>query len=236
MKKSIKKSVLVISFVLVMVIMAVALVACDKTDKKLLSMQNSISYYCDQMLVAEDGNFYVEYIKGEKEVALIADGEIGEMATYCQLNVAPVNLDMTNRTITFKLSGDKGFYEGTLEKNILGINFNANISEPQNLGEIKSLTLTVGEESFEYELKSISAEPLDCKKVVENIYNNCSDDLEGMFDGNNFDREIYIKVSCDRLKQPKSYYWFVNIVENSENMFCVLVDMETGEIVAKKHK
>lgn len=225
-----------ISFVLIMVVLAVTLVACDKTDKKLLSMQNSVSYFCDQMLVAEDSNFYVEFVKGEREVSLIADGEIGEMNTYCQLNVTPVNLDMTNRSITFKLNGDKGVYEGSLEKNILGISFNANISEPQNLGAIKSLTLTVGDQNYEYELKGISAEPLDYKKVIENIYNNCSEDLEGMFDGNKFEREIYIKVSCDRRKDPKAYYWFVNIIENSDNMFCVLVDMQTGEIVAKKHK
>lgn len=236
MKKSIKKSMFAVCLMLVVAVLAITLVGCDKTDKKLLSMQNSVSYYCNQMLVAEDSNFYVELVSGGREAALIADGEVGEMKDYCLLNVAPINLDMTNRSITFKLTGDKGVYEGGLEKNILGINFSASISEAQNLGQVKSVTLTVGEECFEYELKGITEEALDYKKVVENIYNKCAEDLEDMFDGNVFKREVYVKISCDRSKQPATYYWFINIVEDSDNMFCVLMDIQTGEIVAKKHK
>ena len=74
------------------------------------------------------------------------------------------------------------------------------------------------------------------KKAVESVYNNCAEDLESMFDGNTFKSEVYIKISCDRSKNPKEYFWFVNVVENSDNMFCVLIDMQTGEVIAKKHR
>lgn len=236
MKKNIKKSIFVVCIMTIVAVMAMTLVGCDKTDKKLLSMQNSVSYYCNQMLVAEDSNFYAEFITGGREAALIADGEVGEMKDYCILSVTPLEIDMTNRSISFKITGDKGVYEGGLERSILGINFNANISDAQNLGVVKNLTLIVGEETFEYEFASITEEPLDYKKVVENIYNKCAEDLEQMFDGNHFEREVYIKISCDKSKQPKAYYWFVNIVEDSDSMFSVLMDIKTGEIVAKKHK
>ncbi len=235
MNKAVKKSVFVFAIISVVVAMAVMLVGCNKVDKKLQSMQNSISYYNSQMLVAEDSTFYVEVVGGERESALIADGEVGEMTSYCLLNVTPINVDMTNKAINFKVTGENGVYEGSLEKNILGISYTANISEPDKLGNIKSLTLSIGETKFDYTLNNIML-GIDYKKAVESVYNNCSSDLESMFDGNDFKSEVYIKISCDRSKNPKEYFWFVNVVENSDNMFCVLVDMQTGEIIAKKHR
>ena len=85
-------------------------------------------------------------------------------------------------------------------------------------------------------MASINANGIDYKQAVESVYKNCAEDLEDMFDGNEFKSEIYIKISCDRSKNPKEYFWFVNVVENSDNMFCALVDIQTGEIIAKKHR
>ena len=146
------------------------------------------------------------------------------------------NLDMTNKGLTFKLTGENGVYEGSLEKSIIGINYNANIEEATKLGVIKSVAIILGDQTFEYNLASINANGIDYKQAVESVYKNCAEDLEGMFDGNQFKSEIYIKISCDRSKNPKEYFWFVNVVENSDNMFCALVDIQTGEIIAKKHR
>ena len=236
MNKTIKKSIFITILTLMTIVMAVILVGCNKVDKKLQSMQNNISYFNNQMLVGEDSNFYVEVVDGSREKTLIADGEVGEMAEYCTINVTPINLDMTNRVLTFKLTGENGVYEGSLEKSIIGINYNANVEEPQKLGTLKNVTIALGEQKFEYNLSSINANGIDYKKAVESVYNNCAEDLESMFDGNSFKSEIYIKISCDRSKNPKEYFWFVNVVENSDNMFCVLIDMQTGEVIAKKHR
>ncbi len=234
MNKTIKKSIFITILTLMTIVMAVILVGCNKVDKKLQSMQNNISYFNNQMLVGEDSNFYVEVVDGSREKTLIADGEVGEMAEYCTINVTPINLDMTNRVLTFKLTGENGVYEGSLEKSIIGINYNANVEEPQKLGTLKNVTIALGEQKFEYNLSSINANGIDYKKAVESVYNNCAEDLESMFDGNTFKSEVYIKISCDRSKNPKEYFWFV--VENSDNMFCVLIDMQTGEVIAKKHR
>ena len=236
MKKSIHKGIIFSLIILVVLVMSVMLVGCNKVDKKLQSMQSNISYYNNEMLVAEDANFYIELVSGSREKALIADGEVGEMAEYCTMNVTPVTLDMTNRSLTFKVTGEAGVYEGSLEKSIIGINYTANIEELQKLGAIKNVTITLGEQNFEYTLSNINTNGIDYKKAVESVYNNCAEDLESMFDGNSFKSEIYIKISCDRSKNPKEYFWFVNVVENSDNIFCVLVDMQTGEIIAKKHR
>ncbi len=236
MNKTIKKSIFITILTLMTIVMAVILVGCNKVDKKLQSMQNNISYFNNQMLVGEDSNFYVEVVDGSREKTLIADGEVGEMAEYCTINVTPINLDMTNRVLTFKLTGENGVYEGSLEKSIIGINYNANVEEPQKLGTLKNVTIALGEQKFEYNLSSINANGIDYKKAVESVYNNCAEDLESMFDGNTFKSEVYIKISCDRSKNPKEYFWFVNVVENSDNMFCVLIDMQTGEVIAKKHR
>ena len=158
------------------------------------------------------------------------------MTEYCTLNVTPLNLDMTNKGLTFKLTGENGVYEGSLEKSIIGINYNANIEEATKLGVIKSVAIILGDQTFEYSLASINANGIDYKQAVESVYKNCAEDLEDMFDGNEFKSEIYIKISCDRSKNPKEYFWFVNVVENSDNMFCALVDIQTGEIIAKKHR
>ena len=236
MNKTNKKSIFITILTLMTIVMAVILVGCNKVDKKLQSMQNNISYFNNQMLVGEDSNFYVEVVDGSREKTLIADGEVGEMAEYCTINVTPINLDMTNRVLTFKLTGENGVYEGSLEKSIIGINYNANVEEPQKLGTLKNVTIALGEQKFEYNLSSINANGIDYKKAVESVYNNCAEDLESMFDGNTFKSEVYIKISCDRSKNPKEYFWFVNVVENSDNMFCVLIDMQTGEVIAKKHR
>ena len=236
MNKTIKKSIFITILTLMTIVMAVILVGCNKVDKKLQSMQKNISYFNNQMLVGEDSNFYVEVVDGSREKTLIADGEVGEMAEYCTINVTPINLDMTNRVLTFKLTGENGVYEGSLEKSIIGINYNANVEEPQKLGTLKNVTIALGEQKFEYNLSSINANGIDYKKAVESVYNNCAEDLESMFDGNTFKSEVYIKISCDRSKNPKEYFWFVNVVENSDNMFCVLIDMQTGEVIAKKHR
>lgn len=236
MKKTNKKSLLIILLISVIAVMSVLLVGCNKVDKKLQSMQNNISYFNNDMLTAEDSNFYIEVVDGSREKALIADGEVGEMTEYCTLNVTPLNLDLTNKGLTFKLTGENGVYEGSLEKSIIGINYNANIEEATKLGVIKSVAIILGDQTFEYSLASINANGIDYKQAVESVYKNCAEDLEDMFDGNEFKSEIYIKISCDRSKNPKEYFWFVNVVENSDNMFCALVDIQTGEIIAKKHR
>lgn len=232
MKKIIKKSVVLLAVLLIIV--TVCLTGCNKTDKKFQSMTNKISYVNSELLVAEDESFYVEIASGKREKLLVADGEVGEMVNYCTLSVTPIKFDLVGGVLSFKLVGEKGEYSGECKKNIVGINQVARIADSDKVGAIKSLTLKVNEKSFDYTFQNITATGIGYLKAVESVYNNCKEELEGMFDGNKFNAEIYVKVTSDRMANPRKYYWFVNIVENSDNVLCVLVDMESGQIVAKK--
>lgn len=232
MKKIVKKSVIIVAVLLIVVVGC--LTGCDKTDKKLKAMTSKISYANSELLVAEDENFYLEVAKGNREKLLVADGEVGEMAEYCTLSVTPIKFDLVGNSLTFKLACEKGEYSGECKKNIVGINQVARIEDISKLGAIKSLTLEVGGKTFNYTFQNITASGIGYLKAIESVYNNCKNELEGMFDGNKFNAEIYVKVSSDAMANPRKYYWFVNIVENADNMLSVLVDMESGQIVAKK--
>lgn len=234
MKKSIKTFVLLC--VLVASCLVFVLTGCDKTDKKLQSVKQSISYYNDQMLVSEDDNFYLEIVSGKKEKSLVADGEVGEMASYCTLSVTPVKYDMIGKVMSFKLVGEKGEFSGECSKNIVGISHIAQIADFEKLGKLNSVAIVVGDTKFDYTLQNVTEKTLNYEKAVESVYQNCKQEMENMFDGNKFKSEIYVKIACDKSKNPKKYYWFVNIVENSDNMISVLVDMETGKLIAKKQR
>lgn len=234
MKKSIKTFVLLC--VLVASCLVFVLTGCDKTDKKLQSVKQAISYYNDQMFVAEDDNFYLEIVSGKKEKSLVADGEVGEMTSYCSLSVTPVKYDMIGKVMSFKLVGEKGEFSGECSKSIVGISHIAQITDFEKLGKLNSIAIVVGDTKFEYKLQNITEKALNYEKAVESVYQNCKQEIENMFDGNKFKSEIYVKIACDKSKNPKKYYWFVNVVENSDNMLCILVDMETGKLIAKKQR
>lgn len=217
-----------------MLVAAVCLAGCKKVDKKLQAMTNSISYANSELLVAEDESFYIEVASGKREKTLIADGEVGEVVPYCMLSVTPNNFDLVGKTVSFKLVGEAGEYSGECKRNVVGVNQVADIMDANKLGTIKSVTIKIDDKTFDYTFKSITAAGINYLKAVESIYNNCKTEIEGMFDGDKFTSEIYIKVTCDRASTPKKYYWFVNVVQNSDNMLSVLVDMESGQIIAKK--
>ena len=59
--------------------------------------------------------------------------------------------------------------------------------------------------------------------------------MDGLISNGKLNAEIYIKLLNDRSNHDSKYYWYVAIV-NKEAYYAVVINPETGEIVAKKDK
>ncbi len=209
----------------------VACVGCTQPKKTTLELlADRTSYMQNSMYTANDENFDVTLSVITQEEHFIADGKTENVMEISTLVLTPHNVDLLSNTYEYTLTGSQSSVSGSISKNRLGINLACKINDISTLGDLQKLTLTLGENSIEYELTDICPEEVDGSGALEIAYNHYQQKIDAAFESKTFDRECYVKLITQTEEEGK-YYWYVSFIKDKGDYWAAVVDPQTKEVV-----
>ena len=193
----------------------------------------NISYRCTGYFIGKTENFKVIIISGERESPYIADGDAGDMMEFCVINLKPFDSQSGQKNYNFHITADGENYTGVMNKDIFGSGFSKDVGK--DLSEsLSSIVISDGEKEYPIELENMMSNAIISEKDALDISaNEFSAELAQMQEIGE-KSEIYIKFVCDSTGDETFYYWYVAHVKEGGEYMAVLIDIVSGDVIAKR--
>ena len=209
------------------------LVGCSKKGEK-VNWNDRVNYYQTAYYGGTTTGLCAVVSCGVKEKDFVIDGEIGETVPFCTLTLIPLTAESVKPAYNYVLVGENGKAEGALIKEIFGSAYYADIEKAEELGKIKSVCVTAGEEiSAEITLTDKMAEGLDYKAALEIAINECGDKLNAESADGKLP-EISLRFAGDKRNSENPCYWYVTIASSVDDFMALLIDPKDGKVLTKK--
>lgn len=215
----------VLTFIII-VVMAVSLVGCVG------GKDNSISYKQTAYLIGECDEFNLTVISGLRESPYVMDGERGDLVEFCTITLKPSSNDGVNVSYTYEVTVEGESYTGSLNKDTFGTTLSGDIGV--DIGDsITNIVIKFGEETETVMLENMMANSLissdDALSIAEDAL---QDTLSKLPEEDK--REVYLKFVSDIVGEESVYYWYVAYVGEGGRYSAVLIDIVSGDIIAKR--
>lgn len=193
---------------------------------------DAVSYLQSAYLIGECDEFRLTVVSGVRESPYVMDGEKGDLVGFCTLTLKPKSEEGSGESYTYEVDIEGEIYTGTLHKDTFGTTLSGDIGvDVGNL--MTSVTLKRGQESFTVMLENMTSNALISSTDALDIAKRAlSDSLSNLDDDDS--REIYIKFVSDILGEESVYYWYVAFVGEGGKYSAVLIDIVSGDIIAKR--
>ena len=192
-----------------------------------------VSYRQSAYLTGSIDGYKVNVVSGKKESPCIADGERGELVEFCVITLCPTDYTNANKSFTYKLVVGEEVVEGSLVKDTFGSSLSRDVG--RDLGDkIGSITFSDGESEFTIPVENMTANALISG---EDALKKAKAEFEGEIkaeEENGEYREIYLKFVSDTVGRENTYYWYVAFVKKNNDYFATLIDVVSGDVVAKR--
>ncbi len=213
--------------VLLSVVISAFAVACE--EKKI----ENVSFRHTSYLIGSTEEFKVIIQSGERESPYVADGVAGEMVEFCIITLKPKTAEGVNKNYTFSIGVDGETYDGSMNKDLFGTGFTKDIGV--DIGEkITSITFSDGEKSYPLELENMMANAIITESDAISIVRNEFKDKLLSLESEGKSTEIYVKFVCDTTGDESFYYWYVAHVLDNGDYMAVLLDIVSGDVIAKR--
>lgn len=192
---------------------------------------DKVSYKQSSYLIGECEEFSLTVISGHRESPYLMDGERGDLVEFCTITLKPRQNEIVDSYVYEVNVGEKA-YTGSLNKDTFGTTLSGDIGV--DVGEeLTVITIKWGDNVREIMLENMMANALisqtDALKLAGD---SLSDTLNNLEEGDS--REVYIKFVSDIVGDESIYYWYVAYVGKGGRYSAVLIDIVSGDIIAKR--
>lgn len=218
-------------FLIVMItLVALAFVGCAEPSTPM----DRVTYLQTVSLYGQEGTFRICIRTGTAEKKPVADGVKGETANFATANLRVLEGSTAGKTYGYRFKlGDKD-YTGEFVQDRFGTGFSADLGEVPDLGMLTAITIVDGESETTVPLENMMADlVITYDKALERAVEELKTDLDAE-EQEGFVREIHVKFINDGHNPDSKYYWYVAFIREDAQFWAVLVDPETGDVVAKR--
>ncbi|MBQ2714298.1 MAG: hypothetical protein IJF76_01565 [Clostridia bacterium] len=204
-----------------------SLVGCSK------EVENRVSFRHNAYLTGSCENLSLTVTSGVRESPYVADGEKGTMMEFCLISLKPSASKDAVNTYSYEIEVDGEKLTGNFNKDVFGSTLSTDLG--RDIGsKITAVKVIMGEEEWVVPVENMMSNALvtseDALKKAEEEFSEAiaEEEKEGKF------REIYIKFVTDGIGGENAYYWYVAFVGENRDYKAVLIDIVSGDIVAKR--
>lgn len=194
-------------------------------------VEDLVSYKQTSYLIGECEEFRLTVISGRRESPYLMDGERGDMVEFCTVTLKPRHNEVVDSYV-YEVEVDGQTYTGSLNKDTFGTTLSGDIGVEVG-EELTVITIKWGDESREIMLENMMANALvsqdDALKIAKD---SLSETLNNLEEGDT--REVYVKFVSDIVGDESVYYWYVAYVGRGGRYSAVLIDIVSGDIIAKR--
>lgn len=208
-------------------------VGCGKNK---INLNNYLIEQRENLFGANDNLYTATFSTGIRESNYNFDGIVNEMIPFGVLTLTRNdNLPLANDTYTFIVTIDEQTYTGFLEK---GNNnsYSADL-EVNTIGDEQiNVQISFTGYTFNQDLTNISSSfNVDSDTAISIAEKELKTNLENLLKDKNVKIEVVMKLMKDYSSDEiKNYYWYVGIISTNGNTLGILIDSNSGEIIAKK--
>ncbi|MEG1499655.1 MAG: hypothetical protein RR400_01085 [Clostridia bacterium] len=206
----------------------IGLSACGLFNPKL---ENFVSEICYNIFECDNSFFNCNITSGVRENPFEYDGKSEAMVPFCVVNVIFKKTEYKpGNNVPFKIFLQSETIEGLLEKNPFGEGYLFDIKRSlQNDAAVKIEIAESSLEQFDMVCKSkdwkvdhAEAFKIGSKLIKEKINENAKNG-----------GEIYLKIIYDSHRVLKNHFWQFSFLDGSKKFSSVVIDVMTGEMLAK---
>ena len=220
------------ALILVTVLLCMGFSGCTKSEDKII--ENAISEIRTDSYKGKGETFYVTVSTGKREQPYAADGISRDLIEFTVITVTPKN--SMGGTFSYRFTINDKEYLGEFNETPYGISYAVDLKE--TIPSVNEFSIDINTDSVSETIiltnvlteNSLSAQ--DALKIAKTEF---AEVIKNLTKNNKLDGEIYIKLLNDRSNHDSKYYWYVAIV-NSESYYAIVINPETGEIIAKKDR
>ncbi len=186
------------------------------------------------LFTAEDDTYCATYSSGMREKDYALDGVKNEMVdfgviTFSRIDRQKIKADNCNYIITI----DDEVLQGQLTKFEDDNTFSVDIGKKANQDSSVSIQLNFADITFDKTMKNTTGEFSVDKDAALSIAGNELDEQIQNFQKNKNDFEVLMKIVRDYSSET-NYYWYVGVVGKDGSTLGILIDANSGDVIAKK--
>ena len=208
-------------------------VACGKSK---INLNDYLIEQRENLFTASDDLYSVSFSTGSRESDYNFDGVVNELVPFGVLTLTRnENLPLANDTYTYVVTINEQTFTGFLEKTNNN-SYSADL-EVNTIGdEAINVQISFTGYTFNQDLSNTSSSfNVDSNTALNIAQKELNDDVENLLKDNNVKIEVVMKLMKDYSSEElKNYYWYVGIISTNGDTLGILVDANSGDIIAKK--
>lgn len=211
-----------------------SLSACGKTK---LDFNNYIIEERNTLFTAQDELYSVTLSSGLREENYAIDGKVNNLVDFAVLTLIRNDSNpLANDTYTYIITINNEPYTGTLTKSAIDNSYVADlqINVPAD-AQVKAQIAFTGY-SFDEDMENTSVGfNINSKKAIEIANKELSKTALNLTKNNGSKIEVVVKLLKDfSNSELKTYYWYVGAISTNGETLGILIDTNSGEVLAKK--
>lgn len=218
---------------LLLIITVFGFTACKKTE---VNLQDFLIEERQNLFLAYDDLYTATLSSGMREKDYNFDGVVTEKTCFAILTLTrndskPLATDNYSYTITINNEQTTGF----LEKSGIDNSYCIDLQKEISTNDVINVQISFTGYSFNKDLTNITNNfNVDYNTAINIANDQLKDDAQNLLK-NNSKIEVVTKILCDDSNlDVNNYYWYIGVISNSGETMGVLIDSNSGEILAKK--
>ena len=206
--------------------------ACKKNE---ISLQNYLIEERQNLFVASDELYTVTLSSGMREVNYNFDGIVGEKTNFSILSLYRKDgKTLSNDNYSYVVTLNDETLTGFLEKSQIDNSYSIDLAKEITTDATINVQISFTGYSINKDLTNISNNfNVDNKTAITIANDQLKENIENITKNNQI--EVVTKILSDNSNaEINSYYWYVGVISTSGETMGVLIDANSGEILAKK--
>lgn len=227
----IKKKILIITLLALLII---PLTACGKTKK--LNINDYVIEKREGLYTACDELYCVSLSTGTRESNYNFDGIVNEMVPFGVLTITRADsLPLANDTYSYLVSINDQTYSGFLKKASEN-SYSADLEVKPETDAVINVQISFTGYTFNKDLENTSSLfQVDSDSALKLAQEQLIENIEDILSDKNVKIEVVMKTMRDYSNHElKNYYWYVGVISTNGDTLGILLDANSGEIIAKK--
>lgn len=184
-----------------------------------------------------DDMYTVTLSTGMREVDYCLDGTINEMTDFSVLTLARNDGDpMANDTYAYTVTIGEETVTGSLNKSQVDNSYSIDLERAIPNDQLINVKIAFTGYTFHQDLTNTSQDfTVDMVTAIDIANKELASDLAELLKDKNVKIEVVTKILKDySTDEVKRYYWYVGAITTNGDTLGVLIDANSGEIIAKK--
>ena len=191
----------------------------------------------NNLFTAEDEMYGVTFSSGTREENYALDGIRNNMQDFAILTLYRLDGNtLAKDTYTYIVTIDDEQFTGYLENSAVDNSYSADLAVNVGDSAVVNVQISFTGYNFNEDLTNVSSTfNVDSKTAISIASNEISEAINDITSDKNVKIEAVMKVLKDSsTSEAVSYYWYVGVVSTNGDTLGILIDANTGDIVAKK--